>query len=106
MRVSVLDRPCLEAPTSGAVVGVCQANYRLAIFMQLVVNMFDAAWRPFFLQRAAKPGAPEVYARVLSYFVAGAAFLCLAVSLFVPLIAPFPLGHGPTLIHPTYWGAL
>jgi O-antigen/teichoic acid export membrane protein len=106
MMVQVIDRPILKALTSDAVVGVYQANYRLAIFMQLVVNMFDAAWRPFFLQRAAKPGAPEVYARVLSYFVAGAGFMCLAVSLFVPLIAAFPVGHGRTLIHPSYWGGL
>ena len=106
MMVQVIDRPILKALTNDYTVGIYQANYRLAIFMQLVVNMFDAAWRPFFLQRAHKPGAAEVFARVLSYFTAGAAFLCLAVSLLVPQIVALPLGHGRTLIHPDYWGGL
>lgn len=106
MMVQVIDRPILKALTNDAVVGVYQANYRLGIFMMMVVNMFDAAWRPFFLQRAAQPGAEKVFARVLSYFVAGSAFLFLAVTLLIPAVVALPLGHGRTLIHPAYWGGL
>lgn len=106
MMVQVIDRPILKVLTSDAVVGIYQANYRMAIFMQLVINMFDTAWRPFFLTRANKPGAPDVFARVLSYFTAGSVFACLAVSLFVPLLVALPLGHGRTLITQAYWSGL
>ena len=107
MMVQVIDRPILQHVTKNdAVVGIYQANYRMAIFMQLVINMFDTAWRPFFLQRANKEGAPQVFARVLSYFTAGCLFACLFVSLFVPLVVAFPLGHGRTLITQAYWSGL
>ncbi|MFA6004214.1 MAG: oligosaccharide flippase family protein, partial [Elusimicrobiota bacterium] len=67
MMVQVIDRPILLRMTDEATAGLYQANYRLGIFMMMVVNMFDAAWRPFFIQRAASPGAKEVFARILTY---------------------------------------
>lgn len=66
MAVQVIDRPILLRLTDPATVGVYQANYRLGIFMALAVNMFDAAWRPFFLERAGRPDAPGILARVLT----------------------------------------
>jgi O-antigen/teichoic acid export membrane protein len=46
MAVQVIDRPILRALTDDATVGVYQANYRLGIFMMLVVKC-TFAWRPF-----------------------------------------------------------
>lgn len=106
MLVQVIDRPILYFLTDEATVGLYQANYRLGIFMMMVVNMFDAAWRPFFLQRARLPGADVVIARVLTYFAAGAGFLFLLVALFVAHVAALPLGEGRTLIHASYWPGL
>ncbi len=106
MMVQVVDRPILQHLTNDATVGIYQANYRLGIFMMMVVNMFDAAWRPFFIQHAAEPGHRDVFARVLTYFTVGAAFLFLAVTFFIPDFAAFKLPHGKTLIHPAYWGGL
>ena len=106
MMVQVIDRPILQRLTNDAAVGIYQANYRLGIFMMMVVNMFDAAWRPFFIQRAVEPGHREVFARVLTYFVVGASFLFLAVTFFIPDFAAFPLLRGKTLIHPAYWAGL
>ena len=57
MAVQVIDRPILLRLSGEAAVGVYQANYRLGIFMVLLVSMFDQAWRPFFLERADKPKA-------------------------------------------------
>ncbi|MEX0601708.1 MAG: oligosaccharide flippase family protein, partial [Bacteroidota bacterium] len=53
--MQVIDRPILKALTDDATVGIYQANYRLGIFMMLVVGMFDYAWRPFFLDHAREP---------------------------------------------------
>ena len=106
MAVQVIDRPILLRLTNEATVGLYQANYRLGIFMMMVVNMFDAAWRPFFLQRAAKPGAGEVLGRVLTYFVVGSGALFLAVTFFIGHVVALPLLAGKPLIHPAYWGGL
>ncbi|MDT8286576.1 MAG: oligosaccharide flippase family protein, partial [Elusimicrobiales bacterium] len=83
MAVQVIDRPIMLALSGEAAVGLYQASYRLGIFMMLVVSMFDAAWRPFFLERADKPEAPPVFARVLTYFTALAAWTLVGVSLLI-----------------------
>ena len=106
MMVQVIDRPILQHLTDNSTVGLYQANYRLGILMMMVVNMFDAAWRPFFIQRAASPGAKEVFARVLTYFFVCASFIFLAVTIFIPDVVALPLLRGKPLIHPAYWAGL
>ncbi|HAM36787.1 MAG TPA: hypothetical protein DEB40_12325 [Elusimicrobia bacterium] len=106
MMVQAIDRPILQRLTNDATVGLYQANYRLGIFMMMVVNMFDAAWRPFFIQRAPNPGAREIFARILTYFAVGASFLFLAVAIFIPDLAALPVSRHKTLIHPAYWAGL
>src|SRR3989338_684068 len=106
MVVQLIDRPILKYLTDDATVGLYQANYRLGIFMMMAVNMFDASWRPFFLQRAQDSGGRKVLARVLTYFTAGASLLFLFIALFIPHIVALPLFVGKPLIHPDYWGGL
>jgi O-antigen/teichoic acid export membrane protein len=106
MAVQLIDRPILQAFAGERVVGLYQANFRIAVVMMMVVNMFDAAWRPFFLQRAGKPDAPALLARVMTYFVALVGLLFLASSLLIPYIVALPLGGGRTLIHESYWAGL
>lgn len=105
MAVQVIDRPILKAMTDDSTVGIYQANYRLGIFMMLVVNMFDAAWRPFFLDQANKPNAPQLFARVTTYFLLISSFVVLALSLFIGDLVRVPI-FGRPLIHPAYWPGL
>src|SRR5207237_6961514 len=91
--------------TNDATVGVYSANYRLGIFMMLVVNMFDAAWRPFFLDHAKSPEAPKLFARVTTLFIAGSGLVVLALSLFIGDLVRLPV-MGRPLIHPDYWSGL
>lgn len=105
MVVQVADRPILLSLTDSATVGIYQANYRMGIFMMLVVSMFDQAFRPFYLERAGKPEAPALLARVLTLFIAGASWLALALALFIPDLVRFEVG-GRALIHPSYWSGL
>ncbi len=106
MSVQVIDRPILKYLTDDATVGLYQANYRLGIVMMMVVNMFDAAWRPFFLEKKAAPDADKVLARVLTYFAFGASLVFLAMTFFVDRLVAIPLPGGRPLIHPAYWGGL
>ncbi|OGR73157.1 MAG: hypothetical protein A2089_12500 [Elusimicrobia bacterium GWD2_63_28] len=105
MAVQVLDRPIMLYLSDTASVGVYQANYRLGIFMMLVVSMFDQAWRPFFIERSYRPDAAPVFARVLTYFVFGGLWLWLGLSFFIGDLARLRVA-GVNLIHPDYWSGL
>lgn len=105
MAVQVIDRPILLRLAGESAVGVYQANYRLGIFMVLVVTMFDQAWRPFFIERADKPGSPVVFARILTYFAFALIWLALALSFFIPDLARLQVA-GRALIHQNYWPGL
>jgi O-antigen/teichoic acid export membrane protein len=103
--IQVVDRPVMLYLTNKTTVGVYQANYRLGIFMMLIVSMFDYAWRPFFLSHAAEPGAKKMFARVLTYFVTATSFVLLVLSFFIGDIVRIKFS-GHYLIHPSYWGGL
>jgi O-antigen/teichoic acid export membrane protein len=103
--IQVIDRPIMLLLTSLAVVGVYQANYRLGIFMMLIVSMYDYAWRPFFLSHASEPGAKELFARALTYCVGGMTAVFLAVSMFIGDVIRLRI-FGRYIIHPDYWGGL
>lgn len=102
MIVQVIDRPMLLFLSDKASVGIYQANYRLGIFVMLVVMMFDQAWRPFFIERANRPDAGKIFARVFSYFTAILVYLVMALSFFIPDIAKFEIRNTP-LIDSRYW---
>lgn len=103
--MQVIDRPILKALTDDATVGIYQANYRLGIFMMLVVGMFDYAWRPFFLQHANDKDAKILFSRVFTVFCVVAAGLFLFVTLFVEDMIRIRLGS-VYFIHPDYWGGV
>jgi len=105
MVIQVIDRPILRALTDDSTVGIYQANYKLGIFMLLLVNMFDYAWRPFFLTHAYEEGAKRMFARVLTYFSLASAFVVLLLSLFIEDLVKVQL-FGRYIIHPNYWGGL
>lgn len=103
--LQVVDRPILKALTDDATVGIYQANYRLGIFMMLVVGMFDYAWRPFFLSHAKEPDAKQLFSKVFTYFCTLALGLFLAVSFFIDDLVRIQL-FGRSFIHPDYWSGL
>jgi O-antigen/teichoic acid export membrane protein len=103
--IQVIDRPILRKLTDDATVGIYQANYRLGIFMMLVVQMFDYAWRPFYFSMEKEPDAKPIFARVLTYFVLVMSVLFLVVSLFISDIVKVRF-FGHAFIHPDYWSGL
>ncbi|MHB2025805.1 MAG: lipopolysaccharide biosynthesis protein [Elusimicrobiota bacterium] len=106
MAIQVIDRPILKFLTNDATVGLYQANYRLGAVMMLGVAMFDAAWRPFFLEKAEDAAGTALFARVMTYFLAIAAFIWLALTFFIGPLACRPLFDGKSLIDPAYWAGL
>ena len=105
MMVQVIDRPILLAMTNESTVGIYQANYRLGIFMMLIVSMYDYAWRPFFLTHANDPDAKQLYSRILTYFTLFSAIVVVLVSLYVDDIVKIHVFHR-FIINPAYWSGL
>jgi O-antigen/teichoic acid export membrane protein len=83
MAMQVIDRPIVKALTNDATLGIYQLNYRLGIFMMLIVGMFDYAWRPFFLNHAKDPDAKKLFAKIFTYYTLGAMTMFLTISLFI-----------------------
>lgn len=106
MMIQVIDRPILLALTDKSTVGIYQANYRLGIFMMLVVSMFDFAWRPFFFTHAKDPDAKAVFARVLTYFVLLMTAVFLLLSFFLEDVVKLSIFWGHSILPPEYWYGL
>ncbi len=105
MMLQVVDRPILKALTDDATVGIYQANYRLGIFMMLIVSMFDYAWKPFMFSVAKEENAKEIFARVLTYFTLVMATVFIVLTFFIDDIARLSF-FGHHLINERYWSGL
>jgi len=103
--MQVIDRPILMSLTDEATVGIYQANYRLGIFMMLVVGMFDYAWRPFFLHHAREKDAKALFSRVFTFFCLLSVSLLLVLTLFIEDLIHVRLGN-MYFIHPDYWSGV
>ncbi len=105
MMLQVIDRPILRYLTDDASVGIYQANYRLGIFMMLVVSMFDYAWKPFFFSTAKEPNAREIFSRITTYFLIGMAAVFILITVFIENIVKLQI-FDRFIIHPDYWSGL
>lgn len=104
--IQVISRPVMLLLTDEANVGIFQANYRLGIFMMLVINMFDYAWRPFFLSHAKDPDAKRIFANIMIYFTGFCSVVLVLISFFIEDIIQIHLFGGKSLIGPKYWAGL
>jgi len=104
--VELADRKILELLRTDFEVGVYSAAYKLGMALSIVAMAFRFAWQPFFLQLSERPDAKQIYARVLTYYTAGAGWLFLLLTAIVePLVKWDIPGMGP-LIDPAYWSGL
>ncbi len=71
--------------------GIYSAGCKLGMFMALVVAGFRFAWHPFFLSTSKQEDAPQIFARVLTYFFLVTGFLFLVVSYFIKEIIGFKI---------------
>lgn len=75
-----------------ATLGVYQAAVKLAVIMNLFIQMFRYAAEPFFFAREKDKGSKELYAKVMEYFVAFCMLIFLGVMLYMDLLGLI-LGH-------------
>jgi len=72
-----------------AQVGIYGANYKLAVLMTIFIQMFRYASEPFFFNKAKDRNAPELYAKVMTYFVAFCLLIFLGVMLYIDVLKYF-----------------
>ena len=70
-----------------ASLGVYQAAVKLAVIMNLFIQMFRYAAEPFFFQRARDKGSKELYAIVMEYFTAFCGLVFLGVIGYIDIIS-------------------
>jgi O-antigen/teichoic acid export membrane protein len=103
MVIQVVNILILSYLTDVKTVGIYNANYKLGIFMMLVVSMFEYAWRPFFLNNAKEPGAKELFAKVLTIFTGGASVVFVILTFTIKDLITIPLPYKGYIIGAKYW---
>ena len=79
--------------SSSDALGVYSASFKLSVFMSLAVQAFRFAGEPFFFSQAKDKAAPELFAKVLHYFVVFSVIIYVGISLNLELIAQLLLGE-------------
>lgn len=107
MIVQVFDRPIMLKAMGESAVGIYQAAAKLGIFMQLLVNMFYTAWRPFVIERRGKDDEEtrRLFSRIFTYSTAFTLSAWLLLSFFVGDIVQFKI-CGKSFFNDTYWGGI
>ena len=100
--LQVADRPIMTSIAGADVTGLYQANYRLGIPMMMLVAVFEFAYKPFYLSHHEDDDAPQLFARIFTYFLIIACGIFLLISLLIKDIVHASLG-GISLIHRSYW---
>ena len=72
-----------------ATLGVYQAAVKLAVIMNLFIQMFRYAAEPFFFQRAKDKNSKELYALVMEWFTAFCGLVLLGVVGYIDVISLF-----------------
>jgi O-antigen/teichoic acid export membrane protein len=106
MAVQVADRPMMTRLRGLELAGIYGTCYRLGIGMQLFINMFDQAWKPFVLERAESPEVDAIIARVLTYFAVLGGWAFLGIAFFAAPLVEAKLFAGRSLIDAAYWSGL
>jgi O-antigen/teichoic acid export membrane protein len=96
--VQVVDRPVVQALTSPATLGIYQANYKLGIFMMLIVSVFQFAWFPFFLNTYSEKDAKETFSKVMTIFLLFTSIVWIVLTLFIDDFARFEILKGKSII--------
>ncbi|MDN3668060.1 polysaccharide biosynthesis C-terminal domain-containing protein [Echinicola jeungdonensis] len=71
--------------------GIFGANFKLAIFMNLIIQAFKYAAEPFFFSQSEDKNSPQLYATVMHWFIIFCSTLMIAVAVNLNIIGPMIL---------------
>ena len=73
--------------TNQEVIGIFGACYKLSVFMTLGIQAFRFASEPFFFASAKDKDSPEMFSRVMHYFIIAGCFTLFAISINLDIIS-------------------
>ncbi len=100
--IETIDRLMLERMAGTETLGIYHAARKLGVGMLIFVTMFRQAWQPFFLEASREDNPKPMFARVLTYFLAIAGGVFLALSFLIDDLVRLSIG-GYHLIEASYW---
>jgi O-antigen/teichoic acid export membrane protein len=82
----ILPQGFYPGKTSREALGIFGAAYRFSVIMNLAIQSFRYAAEPFFFSQAPDKNAPEVFAKIMKWFIIICILLFLIVSLNLDLL--------------------
>jgi len=104
--IELSDRKILELFRTAWEVGIYSVGYKLGMFLAIFAMGFRLAWQPFFMQVSGEAKARRIYARVLTYYIAVAAWLFLVLTAFIEPLVEWDIPGIGHLIDPKYWDGI
>ncbi len=104
--VEFSDRKWVEVLMGVDEAGIYAAGYRVGMLMNMVAQAFRFAWQPFFLQTEKDLDSREVFARVLTYYMAFTSLIWLGASLMLGDLLKLPIPGVGAIIAQPYWAGL
>ena len=105
MIIELSDRYMLEWFKGLQEVGLYSAGHKLGIFMMLIVMAFRFAWQPFFLQKHDDPKSPQLFSKIMTWFIFLMSIIFLLITFFIKEIVSFQI-LGNHFIAETYWAGI
>jgi O-antigen/teichoic acid export membrane protein len=81
-----------------AQLGIYGANFKIAVFLSLFIQMFRYAAEPFYFARSKDKKAKELYAEVMKLFILAGLMIFLGIILFIDVVKHF--------VGPDFWTGL
>ncbi len=104
MVFEISPRKLLEVYSSAEQTGLYSMGAKLGMVFSILAMAFRNAWAPFFLEEGEKPDSPELFARVLTYFLLIFGVLFLGLTYFLPPLVEAKLpGFGAPMIAKKFW---
>lgn len=100
--LQVSDRIVVSEYCGREILGLYSVNYKLGIPMLLFVNLFEYAWKPFYLTHYQDSDSKQLFSRIFTYFTLCCAVVFLVSSLFMSDLVQLP-SIGGRLINPKYY---
>ncbi|NHZ84474.1 MAG: oligosaccharide flippase family protein [Planctomycetia bacterium] len=104
MVMELSDRYLLEWLADTSTVGLYSAGNKLGMFGLLLVMGFNMGWTPYFLKKGKDADAPQIFARISTYFLGLVGYLIVLISLWIDQLVQFRIGNA-TLFGQEFWSS-
>ena len=99
------DRYLLEWLAGTSAVGLYSAGNKLGMFGLLLVMGFNMGWTPYFLKKGKDADAPQIFAKVSTYFLGLVGCFIVLISLWIDQLVQLRIGNA-YFIGEEFWSSI